>query len=162
AALVRGLARKEASSIGNFCVDLVRSTLYVLVPLSFVLAIALVSQGVLQNFDAYKTIPLVHGTVDAHGTRVLEQTLAMGPVASQVAIKELGTNGGGFFNANSAHPFENPTPLSSFLEMLSILLIAASLCCTFGAMVKDARQGWAILAAMTLVLVVVLFFCVRA
>jgi K+-transporting ATPase ATPase A chain len=162
AALVRGIARREASTIGNFWVDLVRSTLYILLPLSFVLAIALVSQGMLQNVDAYKTVPLLQATVDSAQKPVVEQTLAMGPVASQIAIKQLGTNGGGFFNVNSAHPFENPTPLTNFLEVLSILVISGALCYTFGKMVKDTRQGWAILAAMTLVFVVVLFFCVRA
>jgi K+-transporting ATPase ATPase A chain len=162
AALVRGIARREAGTIGNFWVDLVRSTLYILLPLSFVLAIALVSQGTIQNFAAYKTVPLLTPGVDAAGKTVAEQTLAMGPVASQVAIKQLGTNGGGFFNANSAHPFENPTPLADFLEVLAILLIPAALCCTFGKMVKDARQGWALLAAMTLMFVIVLFLCANA
>jgi K+-transporting ATPase ATPase A chain len=161
-ALVRGIARREAGSIGNFWVDLVRSTLYVLIPLSFVLAIALVSQGMIQNISEYKTIPLLVPGLDSAGKAVAEQTVAMGPVASQVAIKQLGTNGGGFFNVNSSHPFENPTPLSNFLELLSILLISAALCYTFGKMVKDTRQGWAILAAMTLIFVVVLFLCANA
>jgi K+-transporting ATPase ATPase A chain len=152
AALVRGFSRRNAGSIGNFWVDLVRSTLYVLLPLSFVLAIALVSQGVLQNVAGYKSVPLL-------GSATGTQTLAMGPVASQVAIQQLGTNGGGFFNANAAHPFENPTPLSNFLELLSILLIPAALCYTFGKLVRDTRQGWAILAAMTAILVVVLVAC---
>ena len=151
AALVRGFSRKSAGSVGNFWVDLVRTTLYVLLPLSFVLAIALVSQGVIQNVSGYAVVPLLNG-----GKAAAHQTLAMGPVASQVAIKQLGTNGGGFFNANSAHPFENPTPLSNFLELLSILLIPAALCCTFGKLVRDTRQGWAILAAMTAILLVVL------
>jgi K+-transporting ATPase ATPase A chain len=161
-ALVRGIVRREASSIGNFWVDLVRSTLYILLPLSFVLAIALVGQGMIQNVDAYRAASLVQPGVDAAGKAITTQTLPMGPVASQIAIKQLGTNGGGFFNVNSAHPFENPTPLANFLELLAILLIAAALCYTFGKMVKDTRQGWAILAAMTAIFVVVLVFCVRA
>jgi K+-transporting ATPase ATPase A chain len=162
AAMVRGFSRRRTSTIGNFWVDLVRGTVYVLLPFSFLLAVVLVSQGVLQNFRAYETVPLLQAAKDASGHAVREQTLAMGPVASQVAIKQLGTNGGGFFNANSAHPFENPTPLSNFLELLSILLIPAALCITFGRMVKDPRQGWAILAAMTAIFVCVLFLCARA
>jgi K+-transporting ATPase ATPase A chain len=161
-ALVRGIVRREASSIGNFWVDLVRSTLYILLPLSFVLAIALVGQGMIQNVGAYETTSLVQSGVDAAGKAITTQTLPMGPVASQIAIKQLGTNGGGFFNVNSAHPFENPTPLANFLELVSILLISAALCYTFGKMVKDTRQGWAILAAMTAIFVVTLVFCVRA
>ncbi|MBL8179037.1 MAG: potassium-transporting ATPase subunit KdpA [Bryobacterales bacterium] len=135
AALARGIAGRSTEGIGNFWADIVRSTLYVLLPLSLGLAIALVSQGVIQNLDAYQQT--------AHG-----QVLPMGPAASQVAIKQLGTNGGGFFNVNSAHPFENPTPLTNFLEMLAIVLIPAALCYTFGKMVGDTRQGWALLAAM--------------
>jgi K+-transporting ATPase ATPase A chain len=170
-ALIRGFARKNAETVGNFWVDLTRSTLYVLLPLSFVLALALVSQGVVQTFGAYGTVPFTQPVAyeqaklddsgqplkNAEGNPVTEpatateQTLALGPAASQIAIKQLGTNGGGFFNVNSAHPFENPTPLSNFLEMLAILLIPAALCHTFGVMVGDARQGWAILAAMTVV-----------
>jgi len=152
AALVRGFARSRAETIGNFWVDLVRGTLYVLLPLSLVLSIVLVSQGMLQNFSAYKTVELLQRPVT-------EQVLAMGPVASQVAIKQLGTNGGGFFNTNSAHPFENPTPLSNFFEMLAILLIPAALCYTFGKMVKDTRQGWVLLAAMTAIFLCTLFPC---
>jgi K+-transporting ATPase ATPase A chain len=144
-ALIRGITRRSAETIGNFWVDLVRSTLYILLPLSIMVALLLVSQGVVQTFDDTKTIQ----TLQADG----EQTIAVGPVASQEAIKQLGTNGGGFFNVNSAHPFENPTPFSNFVEMLSILLIPAALCYTFGKMVGDTRQGWAILAAMTLILV---------
>ncbi len=177
-ALVRGLARRTASTIGNFWVDLVRSTLYVLLPLALVLAILLVSQGVVQTFDSYQTASLVQPVsydkpmTDAGGLPILdqmgrpktepakvgEQTLAVGPAASQIAIKQLGTNGGGFFNVNSAHPFENPTPLSNLLEVLAILLIPAALCYTFGHMVGDTRQGWALLAAMTIILVVFLGF----
>jgi K+-transporting ATPase ATPase A chain len=159
AALVRGFARSRAETIGNFWVDLVRSTLYVLLPLSLLLSIVLVSQGMLQNFSAYKAVSLLQATRDAAGAPITEQVLAMGPVASQVAIKQLGTNGGGFFNANSAHPFENPTPLSNFFELLAILLIPAALCYTFGKMVKDTRQGWVVLAAMTAIFVCVLFAC---
>jgi len=169
-ALVRGLARHSAAGIGNFWADLVRSTLYVLLPLSLALALALVSQGVIQNTSPYLEVPLVEAAhyeqprMDAQGRPVLDaqgqpltepalartQTLAMGPVASQEAIKLLGTNGGGFFNANSAHPYENPTPLANFLQMLAILLIPAALCFTFGEMVGSRRQGAVILAAMTL------------
>ena len=145
AALARGLASKNTKTIGNFWADMVRSTLYILLPLSIVLAIVLVSQGVIQNFDSY--VPVADS----------KQVIPMGPAASQVAIKQLGTNGGGFFNANSAHPFENPTPLSNFFQVLSILLIPAALCYTFGKMVNDKRQGWALLAAMLLIFVPLLF-----
>ncbi len=154
AAFIRGLARHSTQVLGNFWVDMTRSTLYILLPLSFILALALVSQGVVQSFSPYQTAALVQPTVDAEGSPVARQVLALGPAASQIAIKQLGTNGGGFFNANSSHPFENPTPLSNFLEMLSILLIPAALCYTFGKMVGDTRQGWALLAAMTIILVV--------
>jgi K+-transporting ATPase ATPase A chain len=158
-ALIRGFARHNSETIGNFWADLVRSTLYVLLPLALVLAVVLVSQGVIQNFDAYQKVSLVEPVKDANGKTVTEQVLPMGPAASQIAIKQLGTNGGGFFNANSAHPFENPTPLSNFLEVLSILIIPAALCYTFGKMVGDTRQGWAILAAMVVVFVVMLAAC---
>ena len=176
-ALIRGFVRKRASEVGNFYVDLTRSTVYVLLPLSLLLAIVLVSQGVVQNFSAYKTVDLVEpltievpvkdaagsAVVDSAGNpvtkaeQVTQQTLPMGPAASQVAIKQLGTNGGGFFNVNSAHPFENPTPLSNFLEVLSILLIPAALCYTFGRMVGDTRQGWAIFVAMLVIFVPLTF-----
>jgi K+-transporting ATPase ATPase A chain len=152
AALMRGIARQSARTIGNFWVDLTRSTLYILLPLSLILALALVSQGVIQTFAPAQTATLMQPTTDVDGNAVTEQVLALGPVASQIAIKQLGTNGGGFFNVNSAHPFENPTPLSNLLEMLAILLIPAALCYTFGKMVGDVRQGWSLLAAMTLVL----------
>jgi len=172
-ALIRGLARKSAETIGNFWVDLVRTTLYILLPLSFVFSIVLVSQGMVQTFGDYQKVKLLqpvaydNPVTDAKGQPILdekgqpktekvtvtEQVLAIGPAASQVAIKQLGTNGGGFFNVNSAHPFENPTPLSNFLEVLAILLIPAALCYTFGRMVGDTRQGWAVLTAMTIVLV---------
>jgi K+-transporting ATPase ATPase A chain len=172
-AFIRGFQRASANTIGNFWVDLVRTTLYILLPLSLVGAVVLVSQGVVQTFSPYQTVELVQPVtyeqpkVDANGqpvtdaqgnpvtepTTVKEQTIAVGPAASQVIIKQLGTNGGGFFNVNSAHPLENATPLSNFVEMLSILLIGAALCYTFGVMVKDTRQGWAVLAAMTIVFV---------
>jgi K+-transporting ATPase ATPase A chain len=155
-AFVRALARHSAQTIGNFWVDLTRTTLYILLPSSLVLALALISQGVVQTFGAYKTVTLLQSATDPSGNAVTEQVLAVGPVASQIAIKQLGTNGGGFFNVNSAHPFENPTPFSNFLEMLAILVISAALCYTFGKMVGDTRQGWAILAAMTAIFVVML------
>ena len=181
-AFIRALARHTAQTIGNFWVDLTRSTLYILLPLSLVLALIQVSQGVVQTFSAYQTVPLLQATSyeepkldtdgkplkDADGKPVTEtkemkeQVLPMGPAASQIAIKQLGTNGGGFFNVNSAHPFENATPLTNFLEMLSILLIAAALCYTFGVMVGDTRQGWAVLVAMTIVFVGALALCVWA
>ncbi len=156
-AFIRSLVRHSTQGLGNFWVDLTRTTLYILLPLSAVLALVLVSQGVVQNFSPYQTAALVQPAIDANGSPVAEQVLAVGPAASQIAIKQLGTNGGGFFNVNSSHPFENPTPISNFLEMLSILLIPAALCYTFGKMVGDTRQGWALLAAMTAILVVFLF-----
>lgn len=161
-ALIRGLVGRTAATIGNFWVDVVRGTLYILIPLSLVLAIVLVSQGVVQTFSTYKTVALVQPTSDANGNLVTEQTLALGPAASQIAIKQLGTNGGGFFGVNSAHPYENPTPLSNFLQCLAILLIPAALCHTLGRMVGDARQGWAVLAAMTLIFVPLTFGAVFA
>jgi len=173
-ALIRGFARHSAKSIGNAWVDLTRVTLWILLPISFVYALFLVQQGVVQNFDAYKDVQTLEvvkyqepklgadgqPVKNAKGEPVMEdkttdhQTLAMGPVASQEAIKMLGTNGGGFFNANSAHPYENPTPLSNFIQMLSIFLIPAGLCFTFGRMVSDQRQGWTVFAAMALLFVV--------
>ena len=175
-ALMRGFQRKEAGGIGNFWIDLVRSTLYVLLPLSLILALALVGQGVVQSVAPYASVPLTQAVdyeqpkvgadgqpvLDAAGKPVLEaatakeQTLALGPAASQIAIKHLGTNGGGFFNANSSHPYENPTPVSNLLQMLAIVLIPAALCFTFGRWVGDLRQGLAILAAMTAILVALL------
>jgi potassium-transporting ATPase potassium-binding subunit len=157
ALFIRGIARHSAKTLGNFWVDLTRSTLYILLPLAVVLSLVLVSQGVIQNNSAYVSVPFLESTVDADGVKVTNQVLAMGPAASQIAIKQLGTNGGGFFNVNSAHPFENPTPLTNLLEMLAILLIPAALCYTFGKMVKDTRQGWAIFAAMMLILVAAIF-----
>ena len=172
-ALIRGFARHTVTTIGNFWVDITRSTLYVLLPLSVVLALVLVSQGVIQNFDGYRDATTVETTSyqnpktdaagnplkDAAGNPVTEaattqtQTLPMGPIASQESIKELGTNGGGFLNANSAHPYENPTPLTNFIEMLAIFLIPFALTYTFGRMVGDTRQGWAVLVAMLILFV---------
>jgi len=146
-ALIRGFTRRTSEGLGNFWVDLTRSTLYILMPLSFVFALLLVSQGVVQTFWGAATVRLVD-PISTETGEVVEQILALGPAASQIAIKQLGTNGGGFFNVNSAHPFENPTPLSNFLEVLAILLVPAALCFTFGAMVKDRRQGWTVFAAM--------------
>jgi K+-transporting ATPase ATPase A chain len=173
-ALIRGFAARSAQSIGNFWTDLTRSTLYVLLPLSGIFAVFLMSQGVIQNFSSYKDVSLIDPVTyqapkngpdgqplkDDKGNPVTEtaiaktQSLSMGPVASQEAIKMLGTNGGGFFNANSAHPYENPTPLSNFMQMVSIFLIPAALCFTFGRMVSDIRQGWAVLGAMTILFIV--------
>jgi K+-transporting ATPase ATPase A chain len=173
-ALIRGFARGSAQGIGNFWVDMTRTTLCLLLPLALGLAILFMGQGVIQNFSAYKDVSTLETLsyanpkldaagapiMDAQGTPVTEpatthtQTLAMGPVASQEAIKMVGTNGGGFFNANSAHPYENPTPLTNFAQMISMFLIPAALCFVFGRMVGDPRQGWAVLSAMTLVFVV--------
>jgi len=149
-ALIRGLTRRSSKTIGNFWVDMTRSITRVLLPIAFILALVLVSQGVIQNLQPYQTVQTVEGS---------RQLLAMGPVASQEAIKELGTNGGGFMNANSAHPFENPNPLSNFLEMLAILLIPVALPFTFGHMSGDKRQGWAIFAAMMLLFVAAIGVC---
>ena len=181
-AVIRGFARRSAETIGNFWVDLTRTTLYILLPLSVVLALILVSQGTVQTFRAYPTATVVQPSeydepvVDKDGkpvldekgqprtrkSRLTEQVIAVGPAASQIAIKQLGTNGGGFFNVNSAHPFENPTPLSNFLEVLAILVISGALCYTFGVMVGDTRQGWTVLAAMTVILVALLAVCYAA
>jgi K+-transporting ATPase ATPase A chain len=152
-AFIRGLARHTTRQLGNFWVDLTRTIFYILVPLAFLLALVLVSQGVVQSFRPNTQVSLLQPVQIADGQIVDKQILPLGPAASQVAIKQLGTNGGGFFNTNSAHPFENPTPLSNFLEMLSILLIPAALTYTFGKMVGDTRQGWAILAAMSILFV---------
>ncbi len=162
AALIRGLARRSAGTIGNFWADLTRSTLYILLPLSLGLAVALVSQGVVQTFQPAAEVALVQPTTDADQNPVTSQTIALGPAASQIAIKQLGTNGGGFFNANSAHPLENPTPLSNFLESLAILLVSGGLCFTFGEMVGDRRQGWAVFAAMALLFVAFAIPCLVA
>ncbi len=172
-ALIRGFARGSAGGIGNFWVDMTRTTLFLLLPLSLLLAVVFMGQGVIQNFAPYQDVatlePLSYANPkldaagaplkDAQGNAVTEpavtqtQTLAMGPVASQEAIKMLGTNGGGFFNANSAHPYENPTPLANFVQMLAIFLIPAALCFVFGRMVGDSRQGWAIFSAMTVLFI---------
>jgi len=152
-ALIRGLTRRSAETIGNFWVDLVRCILYILMPLSLGLSVALVSQGVVQSLRPYQEVSLVQTQAAADGQTASNQTLPLGPATSQIAIKQLGTNGGGFFNVNSAHPFENPTPLSNFLELLAILLIPAALCYTFGVLAGDRRQGWAVLAAMMLIFV---------
>ncbi|HET9769181.1 MAG TPA: potassium-transporting ATPase subunit KdpA [Thermoanaerobaculia bacterium] len=162
AALIRGFVRRDAQGIGNFWTDLTRTTLYILLPLSLVLSLVLVSQGVVQTLKPFAHATRVEATTDADGNAVTEQTLAVGPAASQIAIKQIGTNGGGFFNVNSAHPFENATPLANFFEALSILLVAGALPYTFGKMVGDTRQGWAILAAMAAILVVLLAVCVWA
>lgn len=169
-ALVRGFSRHSARAIGNVWVDLTRVTLWVLLPLSLVLALFFAGQGVVQNLSPYTEVKTLETVSWATSTAAAEgqatqtethssatQTLAMGPVASQLAIKMLGTNGGGFFNANSAHPFENPTPLSNFVQMLSIFLIPAALCFVFGRMVSDQRQGWTVLSAMTLMFVAFVF-----
>jgi potassium-transporting ATPase potassium-binding subunit len=181
-AFVRGFARRSAETIGSFWVDLTRTTLYILLPLSLVFAVILASQGVVQTFEPYAKATVVQPTTydepitDKDGKPVLdekgqqktkksmltEQVIAVGPAASQISIKQLGTNGGGFFNVNSSHPFENPTPLSNFLELLAILMISAALCYTFGVMVGDTRQGWAVLAAMTVIFVALLAVCVLA
>ncbi len=181
-ALIRGLARHTAATIGNFWVDVTRATLYVLLPLALVLAVVLASQGVIQNFSSYKDVATVEALTyqqpkadaagnplkDAAGNPVMEtltthtQTLPMGPIASQESIKELGTNGGGFLNANSAHPFENPNALTNLLEMLAILIIPAGLTYTFGRMVGDTRQGWAVLAAMGILFVTLLMVTVHS
>jgi K+-transporting ATPase ATPase A chain len=174
-ALIRGFARRSVETVGNFWVDLTRGVIYILLPLSVILALALVSQGVVQTFGPYPKAtvlqpseydePVTKPVLDEKGqprtrkAKLTEQVIAVGPAASQIAIKQLGTNGGGFFNVNSAHPFENPTPLANFLEMLSILLIAAALCHTFGVMVGDTRQGWTVLAAMTVIFVALLGVC---
>ena len=166
-ALIRGFARKKMETVGNFWVDLLRSILYVLLPLAVIWSVVLVSQGVPQTFHRSMTAVVVQPTStrvfseagptkDAQGQIRAEQTIAVGPVASQIAIKQLGSNGGGYYNANSAHPFENPTPLSNFFEVLAILLIPAAFCCTFGVMVKDRRQGWALLTVMSIIFAVFL------
>ncbi|MBP1691015.1 MAG: kdpA [Bacteroidetes bacterium] len=156
ALFIRGLSRHSARTLGNFWVDMTRSVLYVLLPGSIILALLLISQGVVQNFEPYASVHVLQSPTGTSGDQVTEQVLPMGPAASQVAIKQLGTNGGGFFAANSAHPFENPTPFSNLLEMLAILLLPAALCYTFGVMVKDTRQGWALLAAMMIIFLVFL------
>jgi K+-transporting ATPase ATPase A chain len=181
-AFIRALSRRSTQTLGNFWVDLTRGTLYILMPLSVIVALLLVSQGVVQTMSDYPTVTLVQPTTydqpkldangnaakDANGNPIMETVpvtqvvVAVGPTASQIAIKQLGTNGGGFFNVNSAHPFENSTPLSNFVQVLSILLIPAALTYTFGKMVGDTRQGWTLLAAMTIILVALLALAVGA
>jgi potassium-transporting ATPase potassium-binding subunit len=178
-AVIRGFARRSTDTIGNFWVDLTRTTLYILLPLSVILALLFVSQGTVQTFGAYPKATVLQSSeydepvTDKDGKPVLdekgqpktkkstltEQVIAVGPAASQIAIKQLGTNGGGFFNVNSAHPFENPTPLSNFLEVMAILMISGALCYTFGVMVGDTRQGWTVLGAMTVIFVALLAVC---
>jgi K+-transporting ATPase ATPase A chain len=182
AALIRGFARRSGKTIGNFWVDLTRTALYILLPLSLVGALLLVSQGVVQTWAPSAKVAVLQpveydepvtgadgkpvlddkGQPKTKKSKLAEQVIAVGPAASQVIIKQLGTNGGGFFNVNSSHPFENPTPLSNFIELLAILLIPAALCYTFGAMVGDTRQGWAILGAMAVIFVVLLAVCATA
>jgi K+-transporting ATPase ATPase A chain len=151
AAFIRGLARSRSKTIGNFWTDMVRTVLYILLPLALFLSLLLVSQGVVQSLSPAVRVPLLQKTTDGAGRAITQQAIPLGPAASQIAIKQIGTNGGGFFNANSAHPLENPTPISNFLELLAILLLPAALCHTFGKMAGDTRQGRAILAAMLLI-----------
>ena len=158
-ALIRGFIRAEARTIGNFWDDLIRSTVYLLLPLSILLAVALVSQGVVQTYAEYSKAKTVEALTDASGNSVVEQVIAVGPAASQIAIKQLGTNGGGFFNTNSTHPLENPTPLSNLLEVLAILLIPGALCFTFGRLVGRMSEGWMLYGAMTVVFVIFLTLC---
>lgn len=160
AALMRGFVGRSIDVIGNFWIDLTRTTIYILLPLSLVLAVLLVSQGVVQSFEPSVEVQLIEPSVGAEGAKVETAKIPLGPAASQIAIKQLGTNGGGYFGVNSAHPLENPTPLSNFLQALAILLIPAALCYTFGDMVGDTRQGWGILVAMFLIFVPLLALCV--
>ena len=155
-ALIRGFTRHTSQTIGNFWQDMTKSVLYILLPISIIAALLLVSQGVIQNFDPYTNSSLLQQIQTPDGRSIANQMLPMGPVASQEAIKEFGTNGGGFFNANSAHPFENPTPLTNFLEILLILLIPFSLTYTFGRFTGNTRQGWALFAAMMMLFILFL------
>lgn len=155
-AVIRGLNRHESKTIGNFWVDTVRGVIYIFLPIAIMVAIFLMSQGVIQNFKEYPTATLIESIKNVENTQIIP----MGPVASQVAIKQLGTNGGGFFNANAAHPFENPNPLTNFVEMLCIMLIPMALCYTFGFMVKDKRQGWAVFSTMFIIFIPLMFACV--
>lgn len=159
-AFIRGIVQREGQTLGNFWVDTTRGILYILLPLSLLMAVVLVSQGVIQTFLPNQTFSVMESSYSAKTTSQAttstphtQQVIPMGPVASQIAIKQLGSNGGGFFNANAAHPFENPTPLSNFLEMIALLLIPAALCYTFGLMVRDTRQGWVILLAMLMIFI---------
>jgi K+-transporting ATPase ATPase A chain len=160
-AVIRGFVQKQIDTIGNFWVDLVRSTLYVLLPLAIILSLILASQGVVQTFKPYAKVQLIQPIKSSDGKETTEQVIALGPAASQIAIKQLGTNGGGFFNVNSSHPFENPTALSNFLEVLSILIVSAALCYSFGFMVGDKRQGWALLAVMMIIFIPCLYLCIH-
>jgi K+-transporting ATPase ATPase A chain len=159
AALARGIRRRKATNLGSFWVDVTRGTLYVLLPLALIFALFLVSQGVVQTLGPNPVARLLSPITGADGKTVLQQVLAVGPAASQAAIKMLGTNGGGFFNANASHPFENPTPLSNFGQMLAMLLLPAAFCFTFGKLMRDRRQGIAILSAMTIIFVLALGVC---
>src|SRR5512146_3421169 len=152
-AFVRGIARKSAGRIGNFWVDLTRGTLYVLLPLSLAVALLFVQQGMIQNFKPYADVVTLEGA---------KQTIAMGPVASQEAIKQLGTNGGGFFNANAAHPFENPTPFTNLISLFLIFTIPGGLTYTYGRMAKDQKQGWVLFAAMSVLFFAGLAVCYHA
>ena len=159
AALARGIRRRKATNLGSFWVDVTRATLYVLLPLAVVFALFLVSQGVVQTLGPNPVARLLSPITGADGKTVLQQVLAVGPAASQAAIKMLGTNGGGFFNANAAHPFENPTPLANFAQILAMLLLPAAFCHAFGKLMRDRRQGWALLSAMTVIFVLALGVC---
>jgi K+-transporting ATPase ATPase A chain len=159
AALARGIRRRKATNLGSFWVDVTRGTLYVLLPLSVVFALFLVSQGVVQTLGPNPVARLLSPITGGDGKTVLQQVLAVGPAASQAAIKMLGTNGGGFFNANAAHPFENPTPLANFAQILAMLLLPAAFCHAFGKLMRDRRQGWALLSAMTVIFVLALGVC---
>ena len=159
AAFIRGLRRSLSQTIGNFWVDMIRSVLYILLPLAVVFSLVLVSQGVVQSLGPAVKVPLLQNTSDSEGRTIDEQVIPRGPAASQIAIKQIGTNGGGFFNVNSAHPLENPTPISNALELLAILLLPAALCYTFGRMIGDNRQGRAILATMLLIFIPLLILC---
>ncbi len=162
AALCRSFARSEREGIGSFWVDLVRGSIYILLPLSLAFSIFLVSQGVVQTFEGRAEVSLISPQAAPDGTPLTRASIALGPVASQVAIKQLGTNGGGYYNANSAHPFENPTPLSNFAELLAILLIPAAFCFTFGKMVKAPRQGLVLFSVMMAVILPLVFVCAGA
>ena len=158
AALARGFRRRKATNLGSFWVDVIRITLYILLPMAVVFAVILMGQGVVQTLGPNPVAKLLSPILGADGKSIVEQIIAVGPVASQEAIKLLGTNGGGFFNANSAHPFENSTAFTNFLQILAILLLPAGLCHSFGRMVRDRRQGWTILSAMTVMFVIALGF----
>ena len=161
-ALIRGMRAVKGKTIGNFWVDLCRGVLYILLPISVVLAVAFVAQGIPQTFKTSQTVTLVQPTKDSNGKVVTEQVIATGPVASQLSIKQIGTNGGGYFNVNSAHPYENPSPLTMFLELFWVLAIPSALCYTFGKMLGDTRQGWVLWAAMTLIFIPCVWLCVHS